>query len=97
MLLPLCTSARGTGDLGRSGFQLGGGRGSIEPPKTGKGGGVRKRAQLTGPLISGPNFALRVHYGGTAGALRAHVSKTTQRRRREETSSMRMQQHNITI
>ena len=49
-----------TGNAGRStgcpdqrgaGFSLAGGRagGSIEPPKTGGGGGFGKRAQLTGP------------------------------------------------
>ena len=36
--------------LGAADFQLRGGGGSIEPPKTG--GGSGKRAQLTGPLIS---------------------------------------------
>ena len=38
-----------------------------------------------------------LHCRRTAGTLRAHVSEATQRRRREEASSMRMQQHNITI
>ena len=35
----------------------------------------------------GTNFALRAHCGRTAGTLRGHVSKTTQWRWREETSS----------
>ena len=38
-------------------------------------------------LHLGTNFALRAHCGHTAGALQAHVSKTTQRRWGEETSS----------
>ena len=47
---------------------------------------LHRKMTLSWPLI-GTNFALRVHCGCIAGAMREHVSTTTQSRRREETSS----------
>ena len=60
--------------------------------------GVRTACgEVGGGVLGGLFGGQTLHRGRTAGALRAHVSKTTQRRTREETSSMRMQQHNIKI
>ena len=44
-----------------SGFEFGGGGGSIEPPKT---GGFGKRAQLTGTILTGEK--VRIHGGNFA-------------------------------